>query len=417
MKIAIVGSGISGLGAAYLLNEAGNDVTVFEKNDYIGGHSRTVEVDMDGMKIPVDTGFIVFNYRNYPLLTGLFKHLNVPVEESDMSFGASVANSWFEYGTKEVSSIFAQKQNIFRPQFWRMIYDVLKFNKRSNEYIESNLSLGECLKEIGVGEWFTKYYLLAMGGSIWSTPQSGMLDFPARTFIIFFENHGLLTLNDQPQWFTVTGGSREYVKRLTANFADKILTSNAAKKVIRKDDKIILTDSNGSDYEFDHVVFACHSDQAIKILDKPTEKEKHIIGACKYQDNQMILHCDESFMPKNKKCWASWVYISEDKDDKNPRISLSYWMNNLQNIESSKPLIVTLNPHKRPEENKIFDEYKFEHPVFDEAAISAQSKINNIQGENNTWFCGAYQRFGFHEDGFASGVRVAKKLGAEIPWK
>ncbi len=417
MKIAIIGSGISGLGAAYLLNEAGHDITVYEKNHYIGGHSRTMEVAMGGKNIPVDTGFIVFNYRNYPELTSMFKHLSVAVEKSDMSFGASIKNGWFEYGTQKPSAIFTQKRNIFRPQFWKMMRDIFKFNANAKKYIDSNITLGECLAELKLGDWFKNYYLLAMGGAIWSTPTNGMLDFPVRSFIRFFDNHGLITINDQPQWYTVTGGSREYVKKLTASFKDKILLNCGAQKVIRENNKVKVIDSKGNEGEFDQVVFACHSDQAMKILQNPTQEEKAIIGAVKYQPNKAILHCDESFMPKRKGAWASWVYLSDVEKDDRPQVSLSYWMNRLQNITSHKPIIVTLNPSRMPEKSTIFDEHIFEHPVFDEAAISAQERIDSIQGLNNTWYCGAYLKYGFHEDGFASGVKVAEKIGAKIPWR
>lgn len=416
MKVVIIGSGISGLGAAYLLNEAGHDVRIYEKNNYIGGHSRTIEVNIGGKKIPVDTGFIVFNYRNYPNLTGMFKHLNVVVEKSDMSFGASIANGWFEYGTQNVSNVFTQKENVLRPQFWKMIYDILKFNRNAKKYIESDLTLGQCLEELGMGEWFKHYYLLAMGGAIWSTPMKGMLDFPARAFIRFFDNHGLITINDQPQWYTVTGGSREYVKKLTASFKDKIKLNCGASKVERNNGKITVHDTNGGSEEFDNIIFACHSDQAIRLLQDPTDQEKKIIGAIKYQPNNIIVHSDESFMPKRKGAWASWVYLSEGKQDSNNSISLSYWMNRLQNIESVKPIIVTLNTSRKPNPQLVHDQHVFEHPVFDEAAISAQDKVDSIQGQNNTWYCGAYLKYGFHEDGFSSAVKVAQKLGVNIPW-
>ncbi len=417
MKIAIVGSGISGLGAAYLLNEAGHDICMYEKNDYIGGHSRTIEVNIDNSNIAVDTGFIVFNYKNYPCLTALFKHLDVSIDKSDMSFGVSIKNGWFEYGTKRLSGLLAQKSNLLNIKFWRMVFDIVKFNAKAKKYINSNITLGECLKDLNLSSWFKDYYLLAMGSAIWSTSKNSMLDFPARSFIRFFDNHGLLTISDQPQWYTVSGGSREYIKKLTSSFRHKILLNCAAKKVIRKNNKITVIDTNGNSSDFDHIIFACHSDQAIEILDSPTKEEIDIIGSIKYQENKIIVHTDESFMPKRRSAWASWVYLSEEKNDINSEISLSYWMNNLQNINSHVPIIITLNPSKSPNKSKILDENIFEHPVFDEQAIIAQDKISNIQGLNNTWYCGAYLKYGFHEDGLASGIKIAEKLGAKIPWK
>ncbi|MDX1948893.1 MAG: FAD-dependent oxidoreductase [Rickettsiales bacterium] len=409
MKIAIIGAGISGLGAGYLLNKNGYDITIFEKNDYIGGHSRTIELDIDSVKTPVDTGFIVFNYRNYPNLTKLFDELNVAVEKTDMSFGVSIANGFLEYGTPKPKAIFAQKKNFFRLQFYKMLYDILKFNRKAKNYLNSNLSLGECLSELKLGKWFRDYYLLAMGGAIWSTPISAMLDYPAKSFIRFFENHGLLTINDQPQWFTVTGGSREYVKKLTAGFSDKIKISCGVKKVIRGE-KIKIIDTQNNEYIFDKVIFACHSDQAIKMLENPSEDEVNLIGAIKYQPNKIIVHSDENFMPKNKNAWSSWVYLSQEKCDNEKNVSLSYWMNRLQNLKTKTPIIITLNSKIRPAENKIYDEYIFEHPVFDEKAIQAQEKIEEIQGKNNSYYCGAYLKYGFHEDGYSSAVNVCKKI-------
>lgn len=418
MKIAIIGSGISGLGIAYILDQAGYDVTIYEKNKYIGGHSRTVSVELDGKNIPVDTGFIVFNHKNYPNLTSLFKTLNVPVEKSNMSFGASIDNAWMEYGTQNLTDIFAQKRNLARPQFWRMVYDILKFNREAKKYIDSNLTLGECLDRLNMEQWFKRYYLLAMGGAIWSTPVDNMLDFPARTFIRFFDNHGLLSVNDQPQWYTVKGGSKEYVNRLTKNFNNKILLNCGVEKISRENGAVKVTDTKGGESSFDQIIFACHSDQALKILaDDATNEEREIIGSFKYHPNKIVLHTDETFMPKNKKCWSSWVYLSEEKDDKKDNVSLTYWMNNLQPLETDKPILVTLNPSRMPDSNKIYDEYVFEHPVFDELAINNQTEISKVQGKNNTWFCGAYLRYGFHEDGLLSAVKVAEGMGVDIPWK
>jgi predicted NAD/FAD-binding protein len=416
MKIAIIGSGISGLGCAYLLNQD-HDITVYEKNDYIGGHSRTVDINVDEKTVPVDTGFIVFNYRNYPNLTGLFEHLNVPIEKSDMSFGVSIDNGWLEYGTRRPLDIFAQRRNLLRPKFWKMLADITKFNARAKDYLESDLSLGQCLDELKLGGWFRDYYLLAMGASIWSTPAQGMLEFPASAFIRFFDNHGLLTINDQPQWHTVKGGSKEYVKLLTASFKDKIKLGCGAETVTRKSNHIEVTSTDGKTQKYDQVIFACHSDQAMKILDNPTKDERKIIGAISYQPNEMVLHSDTSFMQKRKNSWSSWVYLSESKEDKSSSVSLSYWMNNLQPLATEKPIIVTLNPGRQPDSSMVYDRYTFHHPVFDEKAVKAQSKLDEIQGSDRIWYAGAWQRYGFHEDGLLSAVNVVEKIGAKVPWK
>lgn len=416
-KIAIIGTGISGLGAAHILHDD-HDITVYEKNDYIGGHSRTLDVETSNGTVPVDTGFIVFNDRNYPLLTRLFDYLQVPVVKSDMSFGASVGKGWLEYGTRNLRDIFAQKKNIFSPAFWRMLKDILKFNSRAKAYLlkDPSFTLGECLDELNMGEWFRRYYLLAMGGAIWSTPVAEMLKFPASSFIRFFDNHGLLTVNDHPQWYTVRGGSRAYVQRVTENFKDKILLNHGVRKVWREGEFVVVEDVTGGQEKYNDVVFACHADQALALLADPSIEEREILSAFQYQKNRAVLHADTSFMPKNRQAWASWVYLSEDRLDANTGVSLSYWMNNLQPLQTNHDIIVTLNPGREPDPRLVYNDYMFEHPVFDVLAVKNQDKIEDIQGKNRLWFCGAYQRYGFHEDGLGSAVKMTAKMGAYPKW-
>ncbi len=415
MKIAIIGSGISGLGAAYLLVPH-HDITVYEKNAYIGGHSRTIDVPTGNTTTPVDTGFIVFNNWNYPNLMGMFKDLDVPFQKSDMSFGVSIDNAWLEYGS---SGMFAQKKNIFRPSYYKMLTDVLRFNKQALAYIEkdADITLLECLDALNMGEWFRRYYLLAMGAAIWSCPVDTIMKFPARTFLQFFKNHGLLSVNNRPQWYTVTGGSREYVACLTESFKDQIKLNCGVQSVVSVEGGVRIRDEHGTEETYDQVVFSCHADQALGMIDKANSEYIAVLGAFDYQANDIIVHSDTSFMPKNKKCWASWVYLSETKEDKSDNVSLSYWMNNLQGLDPQYPIIVTLNPGRRPSEELIMDEHTFSHPIFDLKAIKAQDKIKDIQGKNGMWFCGAYQRYGFHEDGLLSAVNVAKSMGVEIPWE
>jgi predicted NAD/FAD-binding protein len=417
MKIAIIGTGISGLSAASLLHPH-HDITLYEKNPYIGGHSRTVEVKTADGVIPVDTGFIVFNYRNYPLLTKLFAHLNVPVTKSDMSFGASIQNGWLEYGTPHLLNLFAQKRNLLRPAFWGMIRDVLRFNKQAKNYLykDPSITLGQCLDELNMGRWFREYFLLPMGGAIWSTPLSQMLEFPAHSFIRFFDNHGLLTLNDQPQWYTVTGGSKEYVQRLIEPFQHHILLNTGVKVVERVEGGVTILDTQGKKEHYKQVVFACHADQVLAMLRNPSADEKRVLESFRYQPNRMVLHSDTSFMPKHKGAWTSWVYLSEALEDKKPAVSLSYWMNRLQPLATNTPLIITLNPGREPKKELVHDEYMFEHPLFDETAIRAQAQIRMIQGRDRLWFCGAYQRYGFHEDGLGSAVSMVKEMGIDPPW-
>ena len=416
-KIAIIGTGISGLGTASLLHPHHN-ITIYEKNNYIGGHSRTVEVKTKDDVIPVDTGFIVFNKRNYPLLTRLFDSLQVPYVESDMSFGASINDAWLEYGTPKISNIFAQKRNLLRPKFWGMMADILKFNKQAGSYLlkDPSFTLENCLDDLGIQSWFREYFLLAMGGAIWSTPLSEMLKFPASTFIRFFENHGLLTIDKHPQWYTVQGGSREYVRRLTEPFKDHIHLGCGVKNVTRQGSYVIVEDVHDQKQTYDDVVFACHANQTLSMISNASTEEKKILSAFKYQPNRVVLHSDISFMPKRRKAWASWVYLSDTRKDKSSSISLSYWMNNLQPLKTEQPLIVTLNPGHEPEPNLVYDDYMFEHPVFDASAINNQSKIESIQGKNHLWFCGAYQRYGFHEDGLNSAVRIAELMDITPPW-
>lgn len=415
-SLAVIGAGISGLGAAYLLHPR-YDVTVFEKNAYAGGHSRTIDIAPDPARppVPVDTGFIVYNERNYPHLTGLFHHLGVPTQDSDMSFGASIGDGMLEYGSK---GLFAQRRNLLRPRFWGMVFDILRFNRRAEKYLDArDMTLGECLDDMGLGRWFRNYYLLAMGAAIWSCPVDTMLQFPAATFIRFFKNHGLLTVNDHPQWRTVTGGSRAYVAKLGESFAGRIRRDCGVARVRRDENGVTVTDLAGGQHVFDHVVFACHADETLALIENPTAAERDILGAFSYQDNRIVVHSDESFMPKSRAAWASWVYLSEGGADTPGAVSLTYWMNNLQNLPTQAPVLVTLNPGRRPAAGKIYDEHVFAHPVFTRAAVAAQGRLGEIQGQNRSHFCGAWQRYGFHEDGLLSAVNVAKDLGADIPWQ
>ena len=414
MKIAIIGSGISGLGAAYLLHPH-HDITVYEKNAYLGGHSRTIEVTTPEGSVPVDTGFIVYNERNYPHLTKLFKHLDVPVQKSSMSFGVSIGHGWLEYAS---TGMLAQKRNLLRPRFWGMIADVIKFNRVAPRYLSTcgDVTLRQCLDDLRMGQWFRDYYLQAMGAAIWSCSAAEILEYPARSFLQFFKNHGLLTINDHPQWYTVTGGSREYVTRLSAAFKDRIRLNCGAKSISRADSKVIVHDMTGKSEIYDAVVFGCHGDEALSLLADPTTDEQRVLGGFSYQPNQVIVHSDTSFMPKRKSAYASWIYLSDPGPNDSPVVSLSYWMNLLQSLKTQLPIIITLNPCRRPAEHLIHDEHSFSHPVFNLGTMAAQREIATIQGQKNTFFCGAYQQNGFHEDGLRSAVNVASHFGVSPPW-
>lgn len=421
MKIAVVGGGISGMAAAYLLNRH-HDVWVYEKDAQMGGHARTVDVALPERKVPVDMGFIVFNRRNYPNLTGLFDHLEVPVAKSDMSFGVSINDGWLEYGTLRLTDIFAQKRNFLRLNFLRMIYDILRFNRQALGYAGSNpsASLEDCLHQLQMSDWFREYYLLAMAGAIWSSPVGSMRQFPAQTLINFFENHGLLSLADPIQWYTVKGGSREYVRRLTQSFEPKIRYGCGVQAIRRlPGGGVELRDSQGQWDRFDQVVLGCHTDQSLAMMQDASDEERGLLSAIAYQPNRVVLHSDQSFMPKRRSAWSSWVYLSQTKDSALPKSGqseqLSYWMNNLQPLDSEKNFFVTLNPARQPEQ--AHSEEVFDHPVFDRRAIEAQGDLHRIQGRNGIWYCGAWQGHGFHEDGLVSGMRVAQQLGADVPWR
>lgn len=411
MKIAIIGTGISGLAAAHELYEK-HDITVYEKENYVGGHSRTLEVQTPQSSVAVDTGFIVFNRRNYPRLTALFERLDVPVSRSDMSFGVSIDGGWLEYGTRGLPGVFARKRNIFRARYYGMLRDILRFNRHAKSFVRDNPQavMEECLAGLGMGEWFRRYYLLAMGGSVWSSPLTRMLRFPAKTMVQFFDNHGLLALKGRPKWKTVRGGSREYISRLSAPFKDSIRLNCGARKVQRVASGVFVKDRCGGHEHYDHAVLACHSDQALRLIENPTPAEQFVLGNIRYQRNRAVLHSDTRFMPKRKQAWASWVYLCDNREDREPAVSLSYWMNNLQPLGTDYPLFVTLNPAREPDSELVHDEHVFEHPLFDQNAIAAQERIDDIQGHGRLWFCGAWQGYGFHEDGLNSAIAMAEKL-------
>lgn len=406
-KIAIIGGGISGLSAAYYL-APDHEVTLFEAADRLGGHARTVLAGRNRDQ-PVDTGFIVFNYATYPLLTRLFRELDVPVIKSEMSFGASIDNGRLEYGLNTLGALVAQKRNLLRPQFYKMIRDILHFGKHAEAAATDDKTIGELVEELRLGRWFRDNYLMPMCGAIWSTPVEDVDQFPARSLVRFFRNHALLAGTGKHQWWTVKGGSIEYVRRLQSALEARgveIRLSAPVAQVSRGAQGVLLNAANHAPQAFDEVIFACHSDQALAILgDHATRAERDALGSIRYQENTAVLHCDPAQMPKRRRCWSSWAYRSQKGD-----IGVTYWMNSLQSIPHDDPLFVTLNPSCDIPDERIYDRVRFAHPVFDGAAIQAQARIQDMQGQNNTWFAGAYNRHGFHEDGIASAMRVVRKI-------
>ncbi len=416
--IAIIGAGISGLGAAWLLAPH-HDITVYESEDRIGGHSHTVDVDYDGLRIAVDTGFIVYNRINYPNLCALFEHLDVPTENSHMGFSVSADGGKLEWAGNSLNTIFAQRRNLANPSFLRMLYDIVRFNARALEDVETGRcadhSLQEYLQDRGFGESFRRHYLLPMGAAIWSTSLGDMLEFPAETLIRFFANHRLLSY-DKPIWRTVSGGSRTYVTRLTAGFQDRIRQDCGAVGVERTADGVWITDHHGERRRYDQVIMACHSDQALTLLRDADAPERSVLGDISYSPNTVYLHRDTSLMPKRRSVWTSWNVL-DDRLQTGRGVSLTYWMNNLQNLDPERPLFVSLNPVEPPRDEMVFRTFTYAHPQFDRAALTAQRRLPEIQGQRNTWFCGAWTGYGFHEDGLASGLAVAERAGGVMrPW-
>ena len=422
MRIAIIGSGIAGNAVAYALaTSTRNDVVVYEREPRPGGHSATVDIDYDGTRIAVDTGFIVYNESNYPNLTALFAHLGVATQPSDMSFAVSARGGEFEWSgrtSKVVDGLFAQRRNAVSPAYLRMLLEVVRFNRqamidRRDKALEG-LSLGAYLERGRYSQKFRTDYLLPMGAAIWSMSPAAMLSFPAESFVAFFENHHLLTWN-RPVWRTVTGGSREYVAALVKPFAASLRTGSPVVAVRRTDAGVDITDSGGATDSFDHVVFAAHSDQTLAMLADADADEQSILGGVGYRDNAVYLHRDPSLMPRRKRAWAAWNVMQAD--DPQADLCVTYWMNALQGIDVARPVFVTLNPPRPPDPALTFGRFTYAHPQYDRSALVAQRRLHEIQGRRNAWFCGAWTRHGFHEDGLDSGIAVAEALGARLPWR
>ena len=413
-KIAVVGGGISGLGAAYALSNT-YQVTLFEAENRLGGHARTVFSGKSGQQ-PVDTGFIVFNYPNYPELTQLFSNLNVPIAKSDMSFGASLKDGKIEYALRNFDAIFAQRKNLLNPNFVKMVWDINRFNTIGLTVAgDESLTIGQFLKRLKTGDWFRDYYLLPLSGAIWSTPTEKILDFPAYAMLQFFKNHALLSRSGQHQWYTVKGGSREYVSRLENALVQKqveIRVNTPVASVTRHATGVAIKTYCSEPQTFDEVVFATHSDDTLALLSDPSEIEQRNLGSIKYQDNEVVLHSDVAVMPKLYKCWSSWVY-TERKDKSTDKIDLTYWMNSLQPIPLDDPLFVTLNSTHNIDQNKIHDQVTMRHPVYDLGVLNVQKDISLNNGHNRTWFSGAWMKNGFHEDGLSSGLDVARSILAK----
>jgi len=400
------------MAAAYHLSTA-HAVTLFEAEPRLGGHARTIVAGKHGDQ-PVDTGFIVFNHVNYPHLTKLFAELDVPVAKSDMSFAASVDNGRIEYGLRSPAALFAQKRNLARPGFLRMLRDLVKFNGAAERLAtDSTITLGDFMDDLGMGSWFRDYYLTPISGAIWSTPKEEIMDFPAQALVRFFRNHHLMQASGQHQWWTVQGGSIEYVTRLEMAMRRRGVDIRLAAPIdaVRRTPGGVEVIREGHPEPFDEVVFATHSDDTLRLLDDPTPAETAALGAVRYQPNEAVLHADASAMPKRRITWSSWNY-TERQDRQGGPIDLTYWMNCLQPIPESDPLFVTLNSRAPIDERLIYDVTTFRHPVYDLAALAAQGTIRAMNGDNATWFCGAWMKNGFHEDGYGSAMDVVEAIAA-----
>ncbi len=416
-NIAVIGSGIAGMSAAWLLSQK-HDVTVYEKNGRLGGHANTVTVNTSLGPTPVDTGFIVFNDATYPNLIALFKHLGVETKVSDMSFGVSLRGGATEYSSVDTSAFLCGGRNLISPRFWSMTWDLLRFYRNAPLELlatrDSMISLGEYLNGRGYGDAFQRDHLLPQAAAIWSASMGDIHQYPACAFVRFFENHGLLKLKGRPSWRTVEGGSRAYFEKLTAHFAGRTRLNTGAVSVRRDAGGVYVSDAQGGAERYDDVVIATHGNEALAMLEDPRHDERTLLGAFRYAKNRAVLHTDAAFMPRREPLWASWNYVGDNPDG---GCVVSYWMNKLQNIQSNEQIFLTLNPRNEPRPETVLYETDYDHPLFDAAAIHAQERLWSLQGVRNTWFCGAHFGSGFHEDALQAGLAVAEQLGGvRRPW-
>lgn len=418
-RIAVVGAGVSGLSAAWLLSQH-HHVTLFEAGDYLGGHTHTVDVDLEGQTYPVDTGFLVFNDKTYPNLIALFARLGVDSVATEMTFAVSLENPDLEWAGSNLATVFGQKRNLARPQFWAMLADILRFNRASVAWLagqpDSDQTLRDFLAEGRYSGAFADWYLLPMAAAIWSCPTDQMLDMPVATFIRFCQNHGLLQIFNRPMWRTVKGGGREYVRKIAAQLND-IRLACPVRAVTRETVGLRIIHAAGSE-QFDQVVMACHSDQALAILGATaTDGQREVLSAIRYQPNRAVLHTDRALLPRDEALWSAWNYFAGAGEPGWQPVGVSYLINRLQPLPFKTPVVVTLNPAREPDPARVIAEFDYAHPILDGPAIAAQRRLADVQGEHGVWLCGAWGSYGFHEDGLRSALRVANGLGIRAPWQ
>lgn len=412
MRIAIVGGGISGLTCAWLLSTE-HDVVLYEKENWIGGHTHTVDVDFDGHRYAIDTGFIVYNDRTYPNFIKLLDQLGVKGRATEMSFSVHCESSEIEYASRDLNALFAQRSNLLRPAHYRMLADILRFNRESPALLKSpcGLSLKDYVAKNGYSEAFVERYILPMCAAIWSGSLDAAGDFPADHFVEFFDNHGLLSVSGQPQWYTVDGGSREYVRALEEKLGERLRADSPVQSVSRDADKITIKTAQQSEH-FDHVIFACHSDQALSLLSDPSDSEQDILGQLGYQANEVVLHHDNRLLPQRQRAWAAWNYRLVA--DRSRPATVTYHMNRLQGLEAPVDFCVTLNQGELIDDSKVLRRFEYSHPIFDLPSQLARERRDEIQQQNRTSYCGAYWGNGFHEDGVRSALDVTRRFGAQL---